>query len=508
MACKYSSPKSQGTQLPATLPRSNALTLSPSPLASLRGVPHLGRMSGPKPDFDYDLAVIGGGSGGYAAARTAAAEGLKTVVIEGGEQVGGLCILRGCMPTKALLYASEVLHLASHAQPWGIRAEDVGFNFSQVMARKDALIKDFADYRRQQLESGQFKFLRAMARFSDPHTLELSTGERLTAKHFVVATGSVVKPPSLPQLADVGCLTSDTALALSRLPKSLIVLGGGPVAIEFVQFFARFGARVTLVQRSPQILRDVDADAAAALEQVLRREGVILYTGTRLLDACRVGDGKEVAFEHEGQTVRLRAEEIFFGLGRSPNLAPLGLENAGVQLASGRLATNLQMQTSAPHIYAAGDCTGQYEIAHIAIQQGEVAAYNIAHPERPRQVDYRLLIEIVFTEPQVATVGLSEKKARAQGISFLAASYPFNDHGKSLIMEAKDGFVKLLADPATGEIIGGACVGPMGGELVHEIVAAMHKRMTVRELAAMPHYHPTLAEIWTYPAEELAEQCR
>jgi pyruvate/2-oxoglutarate dehydrogenase complex dihydrolipoamide dehydrogenase (E3) component len=162
------------------------------------------------------------------------------------------------------------------------------------------------------------------------------------------------------------------------------------------------------------------------------------------------------------------------------------------------------LRTSAAHIYAAGDCTGPYEVVHVAIQQGEIAAHNIAHPDKPRQIDYRLITSIVFTEPQVACVGLTEKEARERGIPYLAASYPFNDHGKSLIMEALDGFVKLLADPRTGEIIGGSCVGPMGGELIHEIIAAMAKRMTVHELAAMPHYHPTLAEIWTYPAEELA----
>jgi pyruvate/2-oxoglutarate dehydrogenase complex dihydrolipoamide dehydrogenase (E3) component len=166
------------------------------------------------------------------------------------------------------------------------------------------------------------------------------------------------------------------------------------------------------------------------------------------------------------------------------------------------------MQTSAPHIYAAGDCTGPHEIVHLAVQQGEIAAHNIVSPASPRQMDYRLLISVVFTEPQVAFVGLTEKEARSHRISYLAASYPFNDHGKSLIMEAKDGFVKLLADPRSGEILGGACVGPAGGELIHEIVAAMAKRMTVRELAVMPHYHPTLAEIWTYPAEELAEKVR
>lgn len=454
--------------------------------------------------FEYDLAVIGGGSGGYAAARTAAAESLKTVVIEGGEEVGGLCILRGCMPSKALLHAAEVLHLVSHPGPWGIRAQDVHFNFAQVMARKDALIKDFADYRRQQLVSGKFKFMRARARFADPHTLELSTGERLTAASFVVATGSVVGRSPLPQLNDVGYLTSDSALSLSQLPESLIVLGGGAVAAELAQFFARFGVRVTMIQRSAHILHALDDDAVGELEKVLRREGVNLYTGTRLLEARRVSDGKEITFEHNGQTVRARAEEVLFALGRVPNIASLGLEGIGVRVEAGRIVTNEQMQTSLPHIYAAGDCTGLYEIVHIAIQQGEVAAHNVAHPERIKAMDYRLITEIIFTEPQVAVVGLTEKRARATNRPYLAASYPFNDHGKSLIMGAKDGFVKLLADPLTGEILGGCCVGPVGGELIYEIIAAMHKRMSVHELAAMPHYHPTLAEIWTYPAEELS----
>jgi pyruvate/2-oxoglutarate dehydrogenase complex dihydrolipoamide dehydrogenase (E3) component len=457
--------------------------------------------------FDYDLAVIGGGSGGFAAARTAASEGLKTVVLEGGEEVGGLCILRGCMPTKALLYAAEVLHLASHPEPWGIRVDKVSFDFAQVMARKNALIKDFADYRRQQLASGKFKFLRAQARFTDPHTLELSTGERLTAASFVIATGSIVAPSPLPQLESIGYLTSDTALALTRLPKSLIVLGGGAVAVELAQFFARFQVRVTQVQRSGHVLPKLDDDATGELEKVLRREGVELYTGTKLLDARRVEDGKEVAFTHNGQTVRVRAEEILFALGRVPNIASLGLEGIGVRIEGRRIATNAQMQTSLPHIYAAGDCTGLYEVVHIAIQQGEVAAHNLAHPDRMKPMDYRLLTEVIFTEPQVAVVGLTEKSARAANRPYVTASYPFNDLGKSLIMEAKDGFVKLLADPATGEIIGGCCVGPVGGELIHEIIAAMHKRMTVHELAAMPHYHPTLAEIWSYPAEELAGKC-
>jgi pyruvate/2-oxoglutarate dehydrogenase complex dihydrolipoamide dehydrogenase (E3) component len=471
--------------------------------------------------FDFDVAVIGGGSGGYAAARTAAGAGLKTVVIEGGAEVGGLCILRGCMPTKALLYAAEVKHLAEHAETWGVRAGKVSFDFAKVMARKSAQIKDFADFRAQQLNAGKFKFFRANARFIDVHTIEMRGTDlpaspdarqrvptKLTAKHFVIATGSRIAPAPLAQLDDVGYITSDEAVALKRLPKSLIILGGGAIACEFAQFFARFGVKVTLIQRSERLLKEFDADAGTEIEKVFRREGVTVFTGTKLVDAQRKGKLKTISFEQNGKRVSVSAEEILFALGRVPNTASLALENAGVKMENGRVVTNDKMQTSAPHIFAAGDCTGPHEIVHIAIQQGETAVHNLVKPKMPRRMDYRLLISVVFTEPQVASVGLTEKMAAARGIKFLAASYPFNDHGKSLLMEAKDGFVKLLANPQTGEILGGACVGPSGSELIHEIVTAMAKRMTVHELTAVPHYHPTLAEIWTYPAEELAEQIK
>ena len=456
--------------------------------------------------FDFDVAILGAGSAGYAAARTAIAAGLKTVVIEGGKEVGGLCILRGCMPSKALLYAAEVLHLARNGKTWGLKPGKIGFDFKKVMARKAAMIEDFASYRRKQLESGKFKFIRANASFTDEHTLKLSNGKKLTAKHFVIGTGSIVSPPPLPSLEDVGYITSDHALNLTKLPKSLIVLGGGAIACELAQFFARFDVAVTQIQRSPNVLREFDADAGAVIKTVFQREGIKLFTGTKLLNARRNGKRKVIVFEQNGKRLRAEADEILLALGRSPNTATLNLENAGVETENGRIVANTQMRTSAPHIYAAGDCTGPHEIVHIAIQQAEIAAHNIANPRRPRATDYRLLTSVVFTDPQVATVGLTEKEATARKIPFRAASYPFNDHGKSLIMEALDGFVKLLANPKTGEIIGGCCVGPVGGELIHEINVAMAKRMTVHEFAATPHYHPTLAEIWTYPAEELAEK--
>jgi len=456
--------------------------------------------------LQFDLAVIGGGSAGYAAARTAVDQGLRTVVVEGGREVGGLCILRGCMPTKALLYAAEVRHLALQSGVWGMRIPEAPFDFAAVMARKNEMIQDFASYRREQLEDGRFEFIRSQARFVDPHTVRLQDGRRVRADHFVIATGSSVAPSPLPSLDEVGYLTSDSALELQSLPASIIVLGGGAIAAEFAQFFARFDTRTTVVQRSAQLIRDFDEDAAQALAAAFADEGVELHTGTSLKRACRTAGGKRVTFDKDGVEVSVEAEEILFALGRRPNTAGLDLDRAGVETdPAGRIRTNEFQQTSAPHIYAAGDCCGPHEIVHIAIQQGELAVRHLSGAT-PAPMDYRLLSSIVFTDPQVAAVGFTEKAARAAGVAFRAASYPFNDHGKSMIMNTRHGFVKLLAAPDTGEILGGACVGPVGGELIHEIIVAMSARMTVHQLAATPHYHPTLAEIWTYPAEDLADE--
>ena len=421
-------------------------------------------------NYDFDSAVIGGGSAGYATARTTAAAGKRTVIIEAGGELGGLCILRGCMPTKALLHAADVRHQARRSSIWGLKPDEVSFDFAAVMRRKAAMVEEFASYRRGQLQDGRFELIRALARFRDPHTLELDNGKAVTAEHIMICTGSRVAELPLPGLTKLGCITSDDALRLESLPKSIIVLGGGAVALEFAQFFARFDVEVTLLQRSPHILKAFDDDGAGEVEAAFR------------------------------------AEAVFHGLGRSPNTGSLALENGGVETERGRILCDTHMRTSTPHIYAGGDCTGPHEIVHIAIQQGEVAAHNILHPNGLHSMDYRMLISVVFTDPQAATVGHTEKTAKAQGIPYLTASYPFNDHGKSIIMDSMHGFVKLLCDPESGEILGGACVGPMGGELIHEIVTAMAKRMTVAELAAVPHYHPTLAEIWTYPAEELAEK--
>jgi pyruvate/2-oxoglutarate dehydrogenase complex dihydrolipoamide dehydrogenase (E3) component len=463
--------------------------------------------------MNFDFTVIGGGSAGYAAARTAAALGLRTAVIEGGAEVGGLCILRGCMPSKTLIESGNRFLTLRHAREFGLRAGDIGFDGKEIIARKRRLIGEFADYRREQLEAGKFTFLRGAATFTDPHTLAVTSLEgtetTVASRTFLIATGSAINTPPIPGLAESGCLTSDDVLDLEEIPGSVVVLGAGPVALELAHYFAALDRKVTVVQRSRQLLTGVDPDVAGVVESAFRRRGAEVFTGTRLLRVEREGALRRVVFEHEGAEKSVEAAAVLNALGRKPRTARLGLDSAGVELRGHTVKTNLHQQTTAAHIFAAGDCCGPFEVVHTAIEQGELAARNAArvlqNDDALASIDYRLKLYAVFTEPQVASVGLSETEARARGLDFLTATYPFNDHGKSLVMGETEGFVKLIADKSTREIVGGSVVGPHASDLIHEIVVAMRFRATAGQLATTPHYHPTLSEIWTYPAEELAE---
>ena len=460
----------------------------------------------------YDIVVIGGGSAGYAAARTAAALSMKTCVIEGATDVGGLCILRGCMPSKTLIESANRLRAARHAREFGLSVGQIGFDAGEIVARKHRLIAEFADYRREQLEHGDFDFLRGRAAFTDEKTLLVKglkgSAETINARSFLIATGSAISAPDIPGLAGAGCLTSDDVLDLTSIPESTIVLGAGPVALELAHYLDALGSRLTIVQRSAQLLKGMDQDIAKVLETAFRKRGMQIYTNTKLLRVERNEETRRVRFEHEGCERTVEAAAILNALGREPNVVGLQLEEAGVKLEKNAIAVNAHQQTSAPHIFAAGDCCGPFEVVHIAVEQGERAARNAVRflngESGFESMDYRLKLYVIFTEPQAAAVGLSENEARAEAIDALSATYPFYDHGKSLIMDETEGFVKLLADRSTREILGGSVVGPDASELIHEIVVAMRFRATAGQLAAIPHYHPTLSEIWLYPAEELA----
>ncbi len=462
---------------------------------------------------DFDFLIIGGGSAGYAAARTAVSLGLKTCVVDGAEELGGLCILRGCMPSKALLESAARFSTLRRAEEFGLRARGLEVHGPEILARKQRLVSGFAEYRQEQLMSGKFEMVRGRARFLDAHTVEVTLREggtrRISAKSFLLATGSVVNDAPLEALNEIGCWTTDDALDRAEVPQSVIVLGGGATAVEFATYYAGLGREVTIIQRSGQLLKGTDPDVAEALAHGMRNRGVKIFTGTKILAVARAGERKRITFEHGGRTNVIEAEQVLEALGRSPNVRGLALDVAQIRLTKERPVTGATQQTSQPHIFAAGDVAGPFEIVHIAIQQGEIAARNAARivagkMERLEEADYRLKLFVVFSDPEVAVVGRSERELREAGITFRTASYPFNDHGKSLVMGETDGFVKLIAAADGGEILGGACVGPHAAELIHEIVVAMRFLATAGQLAETPHYHPTLSEIWTYPAEELA----
>lgn len=468
---------------------------------------------------EFDIIILGGGSAGYAAARTAIESGKKVAVIEGGDKVGGLCILRGCMPTKALLESAHRHHDIKRAKEFGLSASDVKSNWKRIVARKDELIEDFASYRREQLSSGKFDFIRGLASFEDSHKLLVHpTGDDkkpfyVKGKAIIIATGSVINVHEVPGLLETGFITSDEAINVKKPMKSLVALGGGPIALELAQYFADLGVKVTVIQRSPQLLKNEDTDVAKVLEDAMRREKVNVITDTKLLFVSGKKGAKTVHFEHNGKTRSVKAEEIFYALGRRPNTDSLNLPNAKVRLKGNYIGTTATQQTNLAHVFAVGDVAGPHEIVHIAIQQGEIAARNAVKVieaksgEKPKleRIDYRLKSSVTFTRPEIASCGLSEKEAKAKGIDFVSAKYPFNDHGKSMIMGALDGFVKIIAEKKKGEIIGAQIVGPSASDMIHEFVVAMRFRCTVRQFKDIPHYHPTLAEILTYPAEELSE---
>lgn len=452
----------------------------------------------------FDMVVIGAGSAGFAAARTASEQGATVALIEKGP-LGGLCILWGCMPSKALLRSAEIGRLVSASRLWGVETGEVRLDFQAVMARKERLIKGFADYRIQQIHAlERTELVMGHARFVAPDRIRV--GEReIQGEHFVIATGSKPLVPPIPGLEETGYLLSDDALSLTAPPPSMLVLGGGVIAVELGQFYSRMGVEVTLIEAAPHLLPKEDPDVSVALEEALREEGIRIVTGATVKRTERRGGRKVVVL---GET-ELSAHEIFVATGRVPNVDGLDLGAAKVAMQGRRLALNEYLQTSNPRIYAAGDAWGGAFLVHVAIAEGELAARNaIEHALEP--MDYRVVPMAVFTDPNVARVGPTERECTLQKREVRVASYPFADHGKAEIMggTALKGFVKLIADARSGEILGAQAVGPEAADLIHELVAVISLRGTIEQFMRIPHVHPTLAEIWTYPAEELHEALR
>ena len=457
-----------------------------------------------KKSGEFDCCVVGAGSAGFAAACTARDMGKSVALVDGTGALAGLCILRGCMPSKTLLRSAEIAHLTNEAPKLGVRPRSVEYDVPGIIERKRRIIADFAEYRVKGIES--FPLFRGATRFASPE--EVMVDDRVIRAHkFVVATGSVINEPLVPGLVETGYLDSDALLDLERLPRSVIVLGGGATACELAQYLVRLGVKTTMLQRSAHVLSFEDADIAEALQASLAKDGIDLRTRVQLLCAEKTGGGKRVIASIGGSEESFVAEEIFFALGRRPNVDGFAFEAAGVDYDRTGVKVDEHLQTSNPNIYAAGDVTGMWELVHVAVYGGQLAAHNaFTLLRKPANLDLQMA-RAVFTDPNVAIAGLTEGQCLERGIEYEKATYPFDDLGKAITAELTEGFVKMLAG-RDGRILGVSIVGAEGANFIHEAIALLYFKANVRDVLEMPHLHPTLAEIITYPAETLTERLK
>ncbi|HEY5093955.1 MAG TPA: FAD-dependent oxidoreductase [Candidatus Eremiobacteraceae bacterium] len=452
---------------------------------------------------DYDFCVIGAGSAGFAGASIARSLGKSVVIAESTAPLAGLCILRGCMPSKTLLRSAEIAHLAAAASRFGIEAGTVRANVPAIVARKRRIIKEFADYRIEAIDN--FPMLRGAVAFTGPQQLAVD-GHEVRAKKYLIATGSEISVPKIPGLLDACYVTSDEVLELEALPPSVIVLGGGAVACELAQYLRRLGVEVTMLQRSHTLLSGEDPDVGRALASALTDEGMQIHTGTKILKVEKSGARKRVHFESTGVQMMVEADEIFVALGRKASVEGLRLDAAGIEYDAAGIHVDGHLRTTNPDVYAAGDVIkNSTQLVHVAVNEGQIAARN-ALSGAGLTIDYDLHgARAVFTDPQVAIAGLTERECKKRSLDYAMSMFPFDDLGKAIAIGATKGFIKVLA-ANDGTMLGVAIVGAEASDLIHECIALLYFKANVRDVMAMPHLHPTLAEILTYPAEDLCER--
>jgi mercuric reductase len=462
-------------------------TASPSAVASGRAR----RVAGAG---GFDLVILGSGSAAFGAALRASELGARVAMVERAT-LGGTCVNVGCVPSKTLIRAAEAVHRANHPPFAGISAQARVVDFRAMAAEKQALVEELrgAKYQGVLAQTPNVTLVQGEGRFAGPGRVVVN-GEELRADHFLVATGMRPHLAEVPGLAEAGPLTSTEALALEVLPRSMVVLGGRFVALELAQAFARLGTQVTVVQRSTHLLPTEDDDVTEELERLLAAEGLTILTGAHVTRAARRGEARIVELERRGEHVRLSAEQLLVATGRRANTEGLGLDTIGVQLrADGTIAVDETLETAASGVFAAGDVIGDPAFVYTAAYEGRLAAENaLGSVKQPR--DYTALPAVVFTDPQLATVGLNEKQARELNIEVEVARLPFSHVPRALAARDTRGFVKLLKAKGTSRLLGAAILGPEAGELIMEPALAIRHNIPVTELARAFHPYLTAAE--------------
>lgn len=452
----------------------------------------------------FDVIVIGGGGSGYAAASTAARLGARVAMVEGGK-LGGTCLNVGCVPTKVLVRSAQVLESARRAAEFGVEVGEARLDFGAVMRRKREIIESFSgEGPVESLRAQNIELLQGHAVFLDPHTLRVGDAV-YTGARFVIATGSASVIPNLPGLSDVSYLTSDTILDLEALPESLLIIGGGIIGCEFASIFSAFGSRVTVVGR--RLLGSEDEDVSEELHNAFTRRGIEVLRGSRATSFRREGGRTLVAVRYdEGGTEEREAEAVLLAVGRRASHDGLNLRTAGVNtLPNGAVEVGADMATNVPHIWASGDVTGMHMYTHSGDHMGEIAGRNAAGGSPRHEADFAVVPRPVYSLPEVAAIGLTEREADCVDCDLEIAKVHFSEISRARINGETEGWCKIIAERVSGHILGASIIGPEANELIGEIATVMAGGVSAWTLGDTLHPYPTVSEIVRWTADQIGK---
>ncbi|MGH9314087.1 MAG: dihydrolipoyl dehydrogenase [Vicinamibacterales bacterium] len=449
----------------------------------------------------YDVIVIGAGTGGYVAAIRAAQLGLKTAVVERQPALGGTCLNWGCIPTKALLEHAHALKIAQDWKEWGLSiGQAVSIDMAQVQSRKDRIVKGLTGGVELLFKKNKIDWIRGSGRLTGTRGVEITNGatQSLTAKEIIVATGS--SPRSVPgiEIDRQRIISSDEAIGMKEIPKSVVIMGSGAVGVEFASIFRRFGSDVTIVELLPRLVPLEDEAVSAELEKSFRKQGIKVLTGTKVSKATASADGVQIQAELAGKTETIKAEYLLVATGRGPVTDGLGAEEAKLPLEKGYVRVDETFRTGVANISAVGDVItfgkpGHPQLAHVSSAEGIVVAERLAGKET-RAINYDQVPACTYCDPEIGSVGLTETEAKARGYDVRVGTFPFGVLGRARIANEREGFVKIVAEKKYDEILGVHMIGPRATELVAEATMMLRLECTVEELIRTIHAHPTMAE--------------
>jgi len=451
---------------------------------------------------EIDVAIIGGGPGGYVAAIKAAHLGLKAVLIEK-DKLGGVCLNRGCIPTKALVGTAELLNQLQRAKEFGIQVKEYSYDFPAIMKRKEMIAKRMSSGVGQLMKANQIRVIQGEGNILEPGVVEVinieGKKELIKTENIIIATGSSVMKIPIPGLENEGVIDSDGALSLSELPTKMIIIGGGVIGIEFAGIFKAMGVEVTVVEMLSRILLPIDEEIANRLAFILKRQGIKILTNSKVEGIEKTNQNFKVLISNPEGKQRLETEKVLLAAGRVPDFGNINVQKLGIELEGRAIKVDQKMRTNIPGIYAVGDVVGKIMLAHVASREGIVAVENISGKEV--LMDYKVVPNCVFSLPEVASVGLTEEEARKKYDQIKVSKFPYLANGKALGMGETEGMVKIIADSDTSELLGLHILGAHASDLIAEGTLALSMEATAEEIVNTIHAHPTLAETIAEAAE-------